>query len=198
MAAELNATALLLAEGQYLDIELQRGATPATLEAYEVMITRKTGALFACACRLGAMAGGASAAKQDTYASYGLELGLAFQEQDDLLGVWGRSNETGKPDAADVVERKRGLPASVALARADAPDWLKAMYSDGSSDALGSRRGGAGDRALRRAPACARDLERRIERRYQTALAHLAAAEPREPAAGYLATLCEALVSRRA
>jgi geranylgeranyl diphosphate synthase type I len=197
MAAELNATAFLLAQGQYLDIELQRGATPATLEAYEVMITRKTGALFACACRLGAMAGGAPRAKQDTYASYGLELGLAFQEQDDLLGVWGRSNETGKPDAADVVERKRGLPASVALSRSDAPDWLKTIFSDSSHTPLEAD---AVERVIAHFDALQMrsDLERRIERRYKTALAHLAAAEPREPAAGYLATLCAALVSRRA
>jgi len=60
MSAELNSTTLLLAEGQFLDIDLQLGQTPVTLEAYESMITRKTGVLFACACRLGAMAAGAS------------------------------------------------------------------------------------------------------------------------------------------
>ena len=75
MAAELNATALLLAEGQFLDIDLQQGQTPVTLEAYETMITRKTGVLFACACRLGAMAASASPAQRDAYAAYGLELG---------------------------------------------------------------------------------------------------------------------------
>src|SRR5437588_6595643 len=127
LAAALNSTALLLAEGQFLDIDLQDGRTPPTLEAYEAMIGRKTGVLFACACRMGALAAGASAAQCDAYAAYGLQLGVAFQEQDDLLGVWGRSAETGKPEAADIVERKRGLPAALALSRTDAPDWLRRL-----------------------------------------------------------------------
>ena len=58
LAAELNATALLLSEGQFLDIELQDGHTSPTLDAYEAMIARKTGVLFACACRIGAMSAG--------------------------------------------------------------------------------------------------------------------------------------------
>src|SRR4051812_38912268 len=51
MTLELNRTALQLAEGQYLDIELQHGGAPASADSYEAMITRKTGVLFACACK---------------------------------------------------------------------------------------------------------------------------------------------------
>jgi geranylgeranyl diphosphate synthase type I len=196
IAAELNATTLLLAEGQFLDIDLQQGETLPTQAAYETMITRKTGVLFACACRLGAIAAGASPTVRDAYAAYGLELGLAFQEQDDLLGVWGRSSDTGKPDAADIVERKRGLPAAMALSFADAPDWLTAAYAerDGSMppemverviahfDQLGLRS----------------TVERRVEDRYRHALDCLQAAAPREPARTYLIAICEALVTRRA
>jgi len=197
MAAELNATALLLAEGQYLDIELQCGGTPATLDAYEAMITRKTGVLFACACRLGAMAAGASMPIQDAYANYGLELGLAFQEQDDLLGVWGSSSETGKPGAADIVERKRGLPAAVALSRPDAPEWLQALYDQNRHGPLED---GEVARVIEHFDALdlRAELEQRVEGRYRKALSCLQVATPREPAASYLATLCEALVSRRA
>src|SRR2546430_6792598 len=96
------------------------------------MITRKTGVLFASAAGLGGIAGGAPAEPRDAYADYGRELGIAFQEQDDLLGVWGRSAETGKPDAADIVERKRGLPAAMALSLPDAPEWLRAAYGGGA------------------------------------------------------------------
>jgi geranylgeranyl diphosphate synthase type I len=162
------------------------------------MIGRKTGVLFACACRLGAMAAGASPHVQDAYATYGMELGLAFQEQDDLLGVWGSSSETGKPDAADIVERKRGLPAAVALSRLDAPDWLKTAY------AVEHANGGMPADEVRRviqhfdALNLRTELEQRVERRYRKALECLKSAEPREPAAGYLAAICEALVSRRA
>jgi geranylgeranyl diphosphate synthase, type I len=196
MVSELSSTALLLAEGQFLDIDLQDGESPATLETYETMITRKTGALFASACRLGAIASGASAAVRDAYAAYGLELGVAFQEQDDLLGVWGRSAVTGKPDAADVVERKRGLPAAMALSLPGAPEWLTEAYAerDGAMEPQTVERiiahfDALGLRAV---------VDGRVEKRYRKALECLAAAGAREPARGYLAAICEALVSRRA
>jgi geranylgeranyl diphosphate synthase type I len=196
LAAELSATALRLSEGQFLDIALQEGQTSPTLAAYEAMISRKTGVLFACACRMGAMAAGASDSVCDAYAAYGLELGVAFQEQDDLLGVWGRAAETGKPDAADIVERKRGLPAAMALSRTDAPEWLRQAYlkRDGELgpemvprvidhfDRLGLRS----------------SIEQRVEGRYRKALEWLEAAGPREPVRSYLAAICEVLVSRRA
>jgi geranylgeranyl diphosphate synthase type I len=196
MGAELNSTALLLAEGQFLDIDLQAGESPATLETYETMVTRKTGALFASACRLGAMAGGASEAVLDAYAAYGRELGVAFQEQDDLLGVWGSAAVTGKPDAADVVERKRGLPAAMALSLSDVPEWLRLVYA-GPDVALEPQ-------AIERVIAHFDHLELRtmidgrVEKRYRNALDCLTAAGPREPARDYLAAICEALVSRRA
>jgi len=196
MAAELNATALLLAEGQFLDIDLQEGQSPASLETYQTMITRKTGALFASACRLGAMAGGASKQNQEAYAAYGLELGLAFQEQDDLLGVWGSAGVTGKPDAADVVERKRGLPAAMALSAPDAPEWLRRTYAD--------RDGAMEPQTIDRVIAhfdhleLRTAIEGRVEQRYRNALAYLAAACARQPARDYLAAICAALVSRLA
>src|SRR6266508_1300526 len=198
MVAELNRTALLLAEGQYLDIELQAGGTAATPEAYAAMITRKTGVLFACACRLGAIAAGAAKDVEEAYAAYGLELGLAFQEQDDLLGVWGRAAETGKPDALDVLERKRGLPAAIALSRADTPAWLTAAYDDREGDRpmppeLVNRVIDYFDRIQVRD-----EVERRVESRYRRALDCLEVARPREPAQSLLAALCEALVARRA
>jgi geranylgeranyl diphosphate synthase type I len=195
LSAELNITTLGLAEGQFLDIDLQEGQTQPTLDAYEAMISRKTGILFGCACRLGAMAAGASAATSDAYAAYGMQLGVAFQEQDDLLGVWGRSAETGKPDAADVVERKRGLPAAMALSRADAPDWLRQAYLERDGE-LSTETVGRVIEHFERLE-LRTTIEQRVEASYQLALASLETAGAREPARGYLAAICEALVSRR-
>jgi geranylgeranyl diphosphate synthase type I len=194
LSAELNGAALGLAEGQFLDIDLQAGQTPPTLQAYETMISRKTGVLFACACRMGALAAGASSARSDAYAAYGMQLGIAFQEQDDLLGVWGLSADTGKPDAADIVERKRGLPAAMGLGRSDAPAWLRAAYS-GEGDMPQE----TVDRIIAHFDALELQgaIEARVHERYQQALACLAAAEPLEPARSYLAAICDALVSRR-
>ena len=195
LATELNKAALGLAGGQFLDIDLQDGRMAPTVEAYGAMVAGKTGALFACACRLGALAAEAPETTCEAYAAYGAELGIAFQEQDDLLGVWGRSGETGKPDAADVVERKRGLPAVLALSRPDAPDWLRRAY-DNQPDELPAE-------TIQRVIAHFDELglqatiEQRVEARYRRALEYLDAAAPREPARGYLSAICEALVSRR-
>jgi geranylgeranyl diphosphate synthase type I len=196
MAAELNRACALLAEGQYLDIALQRGSLPPTLETYQAMIARKTAVLFACAARLGAMAGGATGEVQDAYARFGHELGLAFQQQDDILGVWGKTEDTGKPPAADVVERKRGLPAAVALSRPDAPAWLTDFFSgrNGAVHNADVSRVIAHFDALNLRP----ELEARIAGHYQQALNALGQAGPREPARGYLAAMCELLVSRTA
>jgi geranylgeranyl diphosphate synthase type I len=194
MTAELNRTALGLAEGQFLDIDLQEGRTPPTPEAYDAMISRKTGVLFAAACRLGAMAAGAPAAQRDAYAAYGQQLGIAFQEQDDLLGVWGASAETGKPDAADIVERKRGLPAAMALSRPDAPDWLKAAYESATEPSQETV-----ERIIAHFDSLdlRGSIERRVEDRYRQALECLDAAGAREPSRAYLVAICGALVSRR-
>lgn len=157
MTHELNTTALLLAEGQFLDIDLQAGLTAVTADAYETMVTRKTGVLFAAACRLGAIAAGAAHDQADAYAAFGRELGVAFQEQDDVLGVWGSANVTGKPDAADIVERKRGLPAVLALSRSDAPAWLREFYAVGTSDSDDpARRGAPATRQALNAPGTGR------------------------------------------
>jgi geranylgeranyl diphosphate synthase type I len=196
LTAQLNRAALGLAEGQFLDIDMQEGHTLPTPEAYATMIARKTGVLFACACRLGAISAGATPAQCDAYAAYGMQLGIAFQEQDDLLGVWGLSAETGKPDAGDIVERKRGLPAALALSRADAPDWLKAAYLPESETELSDE---IVERVIAHFDALdlRRGIERRVEERYHRALECLDAAGPREPQRGYLAAVCEALVARR-
>ncbi len=196
MAGALNTACLRLVEGQFLDLELQRGALPLTLDAYEAMIARKTGALFAGACRLGAMAGGAPGAAQDAYAEYGLQLGIAFQEQDDLLGVWGRASETGKPEAADVLARKKGLPAALALARADAPDWLREAYTTAPGDMPGP----VAERVVQHFDALGlrAEVERSVLDRYTRALGALCAAGGREPASTLLAAVGGMLLARRA
>ncbi len=196
LAAVLNEACLRLVEGQFLDLELQAGRLPLTLLGYEAMIGRKTGALFEACCRLGAIVAGADAAVQDGYARYGLELGIAFQEQDDVLGVWGTAAETGKPRAADVRERKKGLPAVLALTRPDAPGWLTDAYLPGAAEMEPELVGRVIDHfetlALRQA------VERRVAGCYERALEALCAAGGREPAFSQLAAVRDLLTARRA
>jgi geranylgeranyl diphosphate synthase type I len=110
----LNRTCVRLCEGQYLDLALE-SAADASFAQYEQMIARKTAALIECSAALGAWAAGASDDHVEAAARFGYELGIAFQFQDDLLGVWGDPKVTGKPARDDVRSRKKALPMMLAL-----------------------------------------------------------------------------------
>ncbi len=116
----LNASCVRLVEGQFLDLRLE-GALDVSLELYEQMIAGKTAALIECACALGALAAEADAVAVAACADLGHRLGLAFQFQDDVLGVWGDPAVTGKPAGADIRSRKNGLPLVLALQTASGP-----------------------------------------------------------------------------
>ena len=109
-------TGLRLTEGQFLDIgfEAQENVAP---QAYLRMVEGKTAALLAAACELGALVAGAQAARRDSLRDFGHHLGLAFQMQDDVLGIWGNSQVTGKPVGSDLVRRKKTLPLLHGLER---------------------------------------------------------------------------------
>jgi len=88
-------TCLSLTRGQHLDIDYE---TRELLEVgdYWQMIAGKTAALLSASTYLGAILGGANADIQLAYRDFGHYLGLAFQVQDDLLGIWGDEAQTGK------------------------------------------------------------------------------------------------------
>jgi geranylgeranyl diphosphate synthase type I len=112
----LNQAYLAVAVGQHLDLTLE-GNPDVTREQYFRLIGGKTAALLGCATQLGALSGGASAARADQFRQFGENLGLAFQIQDDQLGIWGDPRATGKPRAGDVYTRKITLPVIEALRR---------------------------------------------------------------------------------
>lgn len=127
-AQALNQACLRLVEGQFLDLDLQDSGA-ATLEAYQSMVGGKTAALLACSARLGARYGGADAEQAARFASFGRQLGLAFQYQDDWLGVWGDPAETGKSAETDLRTRKQALPALLGLsASGPTADRFRAVF----------------------------------------------------------------------
>ena len=75
----------------------------------------KTAALMACACSIGAVHLGAPPTLAMALAEFGAHVGLAFQLTDDLLGIWGAPEVTGKPVRADLRARKKSLPVVAAL-----------------------------------------------------------------------------------
>ena len=107
-AALLEAT-LTMVEGQGLDLAIE--GKMASVEEYLRMEQMKSGALFSCALRLGAIVAEAEARVEEDLALLGGEAGLAFQIRDDILGVWGSEEETGQPQGSDLRARKSLLVA---------------------------------------------------------------------------------------
>lgn len=114
-AAEiLHDTCLELTRGQYLDMSYEK-RKELTVEDYWPMVSGKTAALLSACCHIGSLLGGADEPKQDAYRSFGHYLGLAFQVQDDMLGIWGDEIVTGKSVASDLIEGKNSLPVLAGL-----------------------------------------------------------------------------------
>jgi geranylgeranyl diphosphate synthase type I len=107
-------TTLALTQGQYLDLAYEaRGDL--TLEAYWPMVGGKTAALLSACTHLGALSAQAPSALCDAYSRFGRLLGLAFQAQDDLLGIWGDAALTGKSAESDLLSGKKSLPVLFGL-----------------------------------------------------------------------------------
>jgi geranylgeranyl diphosphate synthase type I len=114
-AAEiLHNTCLDLTRGQFLDMSYEE-RNDLAVEDYWPMISGKTAALLSTCCHIGALLGGADAGRQDAYRAFGHYLGLAFQVQDDILGIWGDEVLTGKSAASDLIEGKNSLPILAGL-----------------------------------------------------------------------------------
>ena len=115
-ARNFNRTCLHLTQGQYLDISFET-TSEVTVEAYKNMIAGKTAALIAYTAGLGALVSGQTETEYMKLSEYGELLGLAFQIQDDILGIWGDPEVTGKSAASDILTRKKTLPNLFGLAQ---------------------------------------------------------------------------------
>src|SRR5690606_26313918 len=93
-----------------------------TPEDYEKIIHAKTATLFEAATEVGAMAGGADNTARLALASYGRELGMAFQLVDDVLDYGGARGALGKNTGDDLREGKMTLPIILALQHATAAE----------------------------------------------------------------------------
>ena len=112
-----EATASMIA-GQALDMAFET-SNEVDLEHCLLMEAGKTGALLSCAAAIGAEFSEAEPASVEALGRFGLELGLAFQAVDDLLGIWGDPVRTGKPAGSDLRQGKKTIPVVVALAASD-------------------------------------------------------------------------------
>ncbi|MBW1601990.1 polyprenyl synthetase family protein [Streptomyces sp. JJ66] len=103
-----------LIDGQAQDISYEHRERVTVEECLE-MEGNKTGALLACSASIGAVLAGADDPTADALGAYGHHLGLAFQAVDDLLGIWGDPQATGKQTWSDLRKRKKSLPVVAAL-----------------------------------------------------------------------------------
>ncbi len=100
-----NKTALEVCEGQQLDIDFET-RNDVKIVDYLQMIQFKTAVLVASALKIGALIAGAEDVEAQKIYDYGLNLGTAFQLQDDYLDVFGEA-DFGKIRAGDIIENKK-------------------------------------------------------------------------------------------
>jgi len=105
-------------EGQALDIMMAQSKKIPTEKQYIEMIEKKTSALFAAACAMGAISANTKSQDVANLSSFGINLGVAFQIVDDLIGIIGDPKVTKKPVGNDLREGKKSLPILLAINKA--------------------------------------------------------------------------------
>ncbi len=126
-------------QGQFLDVLASCSPEPASEDQIWSILSLKSGKYtLERPLHLGAAAAGASEAQMDLFTRFGIPLGRAFQIRDDILGLFGSANVTGKPADSDVREGKSTLLISYAYGAAGPEDraaLLGAWGNEGASEA---------------------------------------------------------------
>lgn len=132
----LSDAAATIAEGEVLQLTAAANLST-TEEIYLAVVRGKTAALFAAACEVGGIVGGASEDQITALRTYGDALGVAFQIADDLLDYGGDTSATGKNLGDDFRERKLTLPVIKAVAKADTEErafWQRTIEKGDQKD----------------------------------------------------------------
>jgi len=188
-ASRLHETCLHLTRGQFLDMSYEQCGNLG-VEDYWPMVEGKTAALLSAACHIGALLGGAGESDQDAYRAFGHALGLAFQVQDDILGIWGDEALTGKSTSSDLVEGKKSLPVlrGLSVDGKFAQRWKQGAITPQEAPALAETLASEG------AYEYTHDISRQLT---GMALTHLRTAAPRGEAGAALMELAEKLLKRQ-
>lgn len=112
-----NKTALEVCEGQQYDMNFETRMDVSTDE-YLQMITLKTAVLLAASLKIGALIGGADEKNTELLYDFGINLGIAFQLQDDYLDTFGDVKTFGKQIGGDIVANKKTYLLLSALEKA--------------------------------------------------------------------------------
>ncbi|MBK8906117.1 MAG: polyprenyl synthetase family protein [Anaerolineaceae bacterium] len=181
-------TCVRLTQGQHADMDFERREV-VSVDEYLAMITGKTAVLLSLCTELGALIAGADQETVHHYAEFGLNLGLAFQVIDDILGIWGDEAVIGKSASTDILTKKKTLPVLYGLNHNGA---LRQLYEQEQTDETFVQQAiqvlnttGARDYAIQRATYYS-----------ENALQHLEEAAPSGPAYAALNQLAAMLLQR--
>ncbi len=122
-----NTTALQVCEGQQYDMNFE-DKKPVSEANYLKMIELKTAVLIAASLKIGALIGGASHKDAQFLYLFGINLGLAFQIQDDFLDVYGDTKVFGKKIGNDIITNKKTYLLIKAVELAKSADY-KELYN---------------------------------------------------------------------
>ena len=140
LAKLFSKTALEVCEGQQWDVDFE-DRTDVTIPEYLKMIQYKTAVLVAAAMKMGAIIAETSVENANLIYDFGLNLGLAFQLQDDFLDAFGNPETFGKQVGGDIIENKKTYLylKAVAFSNQEEAEELKRLYAiqpEDSSDKI--------------------------------------------------------------
>ncbi len=113
-----NKTAIEVCEGQQMDMDFETREL-VNQEEYIQMIKLKTSVLLGCALEMGAILANSSQRNKSEIYHFGVNIGLAFQIQDDLLDLYGDGEKVGKQVGGDILANKNTLLSIMAQSHAD-------------------------------------------------------------------------------
>ena len=127
---KFSETAAIVCEGQQMDMDFEK-QNHLNIKDYIKMIEKKTSVLFASSFEIGALIGGANKSDQHLIYQFGLNLGIAFQLQDDLLDLYADQSKFGKRIGGDIITNKKTFLylKSLSLAHPKQKEDLQNLYS---------------------------------------------------------------------
>ena len=184
----LDQTCLHLTQGQYLDLSYERRLDLTEFDYYQ-MVQGKTSALLAACTEIGAIIASAPVEILRSYQQFGHYLGLAFQAQDDFLGIWGNAALTGKSSDSDLVAGKKTLPVLYGINRRGAfyDRWLQGPISPQQAPAIAE---------LLTADGAQESTRHQVDRLTEKAIQALESAHPQGDAGTALLELAHRLLQR--
>ncbi len=120
-----------ICEGQQLDIDFET-RNDVTISEYLEMITNKTAVLLGCALKSGALISGLNDDDQNHLYEFGKNIGIAFQIQDDILDVFAPSENSGKLQGGDILQKKKTYLylKSLELLSAEKASRLRSLFEE--------------------------------------------------------------------